>query len=285
MVVITEKPAVTGFVTKLERVIPRLQALFLVAISGAFGWVILGLGENMYSPFLGREGEPLLPLLSGLFGAPWLIASLLGRVQIPPQRDTRWSPPVIDRIRGTLLASTSGALVGFLPGVSSGVAAAVTGMALQSKKGREETDRLWLFSISGVNTANTVYALVALFVIGRPRSGAVVAIEELLGGTDLNGLLFLLTAMAASGAAGYVLTPWFGKRALSVLERIDYQWFAIGVLVFIALLSLVICGPLGLGVFASCASTGMLPLLWGVRRVALMGCLLVPVMAWFAQMR
>jgi len=285
MVVVTERPRASGYVTKIERLIPRLQSLVLLAASGAMGWLVLGLGEMMTSPWLVVAGEPLLPLLSGLFGAPWLIASLLGRVQIPLQMDTYWRPRTLDWARGAALAATSGALVGFLPGVSSGVAAAVTGMAMPRQKSREEQDRIWLFSISGVNTANTIYALVALYVIGRPRSGAVVAMEEILGGIDLNNLLLLIAAMVGCGAVGFVLTPWFGKRIISVLERVDYQKFAVVVLIFIAMLSLIICGPLGLGSFVACATLGMLPQLWGVRRVALMGCLLVPVAAWFAGIR
>jgi len=109
--------------------------------------------------------------------------------------------------------------------------------------------------------------------------------EEVIGGIDFDSILLLLTAMVGCGAIGFIITPWFGRRAISMLERVDYQWFAAGVLVFIALLSLVICGPLGVGVFTSCTAMGMFPQLWGVRRVSLMGCLLIPVTAWFAGMR
>jgi len=130
MVVITEKPRISGYVTAIERLQPRLQAVVLLCASGAMGWLVLGLGGQMTSPWFGEGGEPLLPLLSGLFGAPWLVASLLGGMQLPHQLETRWKPPVVDWVRGTALAATSGALVGFLPGVSSGVAAAITGMAL-----------------------------------------------------------------------------------------------------------------------------------------------------------
>ncbi len=253
----------------------KFWALVVFLLSGLLGVIAFRVAPDI-SPlfqFLGVEGAVFMPLLTGLFGAPPLILSLFSGGGVLPQQ----SDGVLDfrglRLFGGVLAgSISGAFVAWLPGVSSGVATVLARIFIRT--GEKE----FLVALSSANTANAIYTLVAFFVIGLPRSGAVVAVKEIIGSLDLGLLILLLALVSGVSFVAYFTTVFLGKKIVVFLDSLDYRLLCKAVLVFLFSLVFVFTGLLGLMIFMVALVIGLLPPLLGVRRVHAMGVIIMPVM-------
>jgi putative membrane protein len=234
--------------------------------SGVLGYATLDLSPA--APL--SAGGMLTPLFAGLFGAPVLVEALSG-AGVPEQDD-----PTIASSRRTvavtaLAGSLAGAIVGYLPGVSAAVAAVVALALVPGSTGA----RGFVVTTSGVNTANTIFALFALSALGTPRTGVMVALQET--GAPVN-LRLLLASAALAGLAGFVLVLGLGDRYLRVVGSLDNTRLSIAVIVLLAGVSWLFAGVVGIAVFGVSALVGLVPAQFGARRVHLMGVLLGPLM-------
>ncbi|MCO5381212.1 MAG: tripartite tricarboxylate transporter permease [Methanosarcina barkeri] len=114
-------------------------ALVLFLITGVLGLFAFA-RESLMVPVV-NFGEPsvLLPLLSGLFGASQLITSLLTSSKIPEESVSALKLSRKRILRGILTGSAAGSLVAWLPGLSSAIAALLTGLVA-----KVDFDRIYL---------------------------------------------------------------------------------------------------------------------------------------------
>jgi len=238
-----------------------LGGLLGLLASAALGFALLDAPANGALP----AGSMLMPLFAGLFGAPVLVEAV-GGTGVPPQADARVTMPAPAVAATALTGALAGAVVGFVPGVSAAVAAVVALAALPVERG----PRGFVVVTSGVNTANTVFALFALAALGTPRTGVLVALDR--SGAPV-ALPTLLAAVGLAACAGAVLVPVLGDRYLATVGRVDATRLSAGVLALLAGLSLAFAGPLGVGAFLAATAVGLVPPRFGARRVHLMGVL------------
>lgn len=241
----------------------RVGGMLSLGASGGLGLLTLDASVAGALPV----ADVLVPVFSGLFGAPVLLAAIEGE-GVPPQAD-----PAVTTPRRTIavlatVGTCCGAVVGYLPGVSSAVAATLA-LGLTSQRG----PRAFVVTTSGVNTATAVFALFALIVFGDPRTGVLVALNR--ANVPL-ALPSLLAAVAIAAAVAAILVPVLGDRYLRTVGQLDPARLSIGVLVGLVGLSALFAGPLGVGVFGAATLVGHLPPITGCRRATLMGVLLVP---------
>jgi putative membrane protein len=241
----------------------RLGAALAVTASGLLGVFTLDVPTGGVLP----AGDMLAPLFAGLFGAPILIEAL-GGDGVPPQGDRQVTTSRRFVVAVGFVGTLAGAIVGYLPGISSAIAAAGALMVLPHRG-----PRAFVVATSGVNTANTVFALFALVTLGNPRTGVLVALEN--AGVPHN-LPVLLGSVAIAAAAGFLLVLLVGDRYLDVVGDVDNAALSVGVLAFLCLLVAAFTGLVGLGVFALSTAIGLIPARFGARRMTLMGVLLIP---------
>ncbi len=86
-----------------------------------------------------------------------------------------------------------------------------------------------------------------------------------------------LAAVALCGALSFYLLLWFSRAAIALVTRVDYRYLsAVTALVLVALV-LALTGPGGLAVALVATGIGLLPVLWGSRRLNCLGVLLLPI--------
>lgn len=290
----------------------KLLALFLFLITGALGLFAFS-RESLLVPVISfGQASVLLPLLSGLFGASQLIISLLTSSEIPAESVSRFELSRKRILRGVFTGSTAGSLVAWLPGVSSAIAALLAGLFVKSDFDRRsiqketsepvlggqksslfsdpyadrqtlESSKEFIVSVSGVNTSNAIFGLVALLVIGKTRSGAMAAVNEILGIGSLGFQVILLffAAILLTAMFSYFSTVWIGNNAHHMLRKLDYAKLCTCVLAGLAITVFLFTGLFGLFLFIISTPIGMLPSFMKVRKSHAMGVILLPVILYF----
>jgi putative membrane protein len=244
----------------------KLGGTLALAASGLLGSYALPLNPSGVAP----TGDVLAPLFAGLFGVPVLLAAFRGS-GVPEQDD----PTVADTPRGVLspgiAGSLAGATVAYVPGIS-GAIGAVFALELTSSDG----DRAFIAALSGVNTANTVFALFALLSLGDPHTGVLVAFER---AALPRTLPLLLASVALAAVAGALFVPLFGDRYFRLVRRIDHRRLTVAVCALLVAVAWVFAGVIGIALLGIATLVGLIPPTFGARRVHLMGVLLVPLAA------
>ncbi|GAB7009399.1 tripartite tricarboxylate transporter permease [Halorubrum trueperi] len=213
-------------------------------------------------------GGVLAPLFAGLFGAPVLVDAI-GGDGVPPQADARITMGPRDLGVSAGAGSLSGAVVGYVPGVSAAIAAVAAMPAIPPSEG----DRGFIVATSGANTANTIFALFALVALGTPRTGVTVAIDR---AEVPFALPILLVSAATAAACGFALLLAVGDAYLRIVGNANYTRLSVGVLVLLVGLSFAFAGAFGVGVFVLAGALGLVPPRLAARRVHLMGVLIGP---------
>jgi putative membrane protein len=252
-----------------------LQAVFVFTLAGAFGFVMLNL--TVVSP-LGLPATVLFPALSGLFGLATLLESVRQNPAIPAQKIT--SPDINrrDTRKSIVSGSIAGSLVGFLPGLSAGVATVMT-MLFRKNPDRKQV----IVTLSAINTANSFFVLIALFLIMRARSGAAIVVNQLISVQHWGGhimpetLAYLLIGGLFAATLSFFLTLSIGKKFSKIFSRLPYRTIVIIIIILIILMVFLFTGFLGLLVLAVSTSIGLVPQFLGIRRSHCMAVLLVPV--------
>ena len=151
--------------------------------------------------------------------------------------------------------------------------------------GRNQQQDLEIIAIlSSVNTAVTVMVLGFLYMVGRPRSGAALALNMMYPIDMWNAIeppadfVRLLGITIASGLFAVPVMIKGGKGMLKVHELVPLRTLVISVTVFIAILVWLSTGWIGLGVLIIGTAMGLMPPRIGIRRSHAMGIILVPIM-------
>lgn len=246
---------------------------FLFFCSGVLGVMAMdGLvpGEDVWK---GMEGNMLMPLFTGLFGLPLLIGSSRGRM--PEQNAEAGEPPsVIGAVKGSIM----GGLVGWLPGVTATAGAVLTTMLPRSRGDGPEG---FISMVSSVATAAAVLGIGTLLLLGKGRSGTLLAMQETMPSLTVEFLPALLICVLVSSLLSYWLTMKLGWRFLRKAQGRDLTKLNQVALVGMIVLSFFLAGPGGIVLLTLSTMLGMVPAKVGVSRVHLTGCLLLPILLYY----
>lgn len=253
----------------------KLLALIIFLLAGFLG--IASLNLNMK--------EPLLPLLTGLFGASNLLVSIRQNTKIPPQKifllkNIKLSKNSI--IKTSLASIISAPFTAFLPGLGASEAAIIGQRALNVEDNRE-----FLFLLGAISTIVMGLSFVAFYSIQKTRTGAAVAVSRLLPEPTINNLVLIVLAIIISGLIAFQLAIYISKFASKNIHKIKYSKLSFIVLIIILIIVLFFSDftfqgkIISLLVFLTSTSLGIFTILSGVRRMHLMGCLLVPTILFY----
>ena len=251
----------------------RLIAAMLFLTSGLLGLFAFEHDGLLSSP-LNLEPQVLLPLLSGIFGASSLILSLSTKVQIPKQTESWIKMPAPSLIKAVLSGGLGGSLVAWIPGISPSVASIAT------RLGSPGTAEEFLVSIAGVNSANALFSLVALYVIDRPRSGAAAAIQELMT-LDERTMAMMMVIVMVVVLASYLATVGTADIAARTISRLNYTQLCVFVLVFLLVMTYAFTGIFGLFIFLLSTIVGLVAPVAGIHRTHAMGVLMLPLIVMY----
>jgi putative membrane protein len=240
-----------------------LTSFIIFLLAGALGFLAFHLPVK----------EPLMPLLSGLFGLSSILISIntnakIQAQKIPCMREIKIEKKTLLKSLGAVIISSP--FCSFLPGIGSGHAATIGSEIIpQNRKG-------FLFLVGATNTIIMGLSFVALYAINKTRSGSAAAVKGILQNFTLHDLIVILTAIIVAGVLAAVLGIALSKFAAKNINKINYKLLNISILAIIVIFNIAFSNWIGILVLLTSASLGVFAILSGSRRINLMGALIIP---------
>lgn len=259
-----------------------LWSLSLFILSGILGWIIF------QAPL--SSGISLMCVFSGLFGISTILFSLNDNSTIPHQN--KFYDLDIDntKIKSIITGGTTGAILGFLPGFGPAQGSVIAQSASGQSNNDDENTTNFLLVISGLNTSDCLFSLIAIYLIGNPRSGIAVYMSYLISEFNLSHLIAFIFASLISVSLSLALCLKLGDSFSKLMSGIDYRKLSIAVIVLQVILlyifGLYYQAPLLYLTLMLVTSTamGLLPHYLDVGKSHLMGVLIIPAIIIYMQM-
>ncbi|MFB6089265.1 MAG: tripartite tricarboxylate transporter permease, partial [Candidatus Aenigmatarchaeota archaeon] len=242
----------------------KIWAITTFFLSGALGLLVLNYGV------LGSEFA-FFPLLTGLFGLSILFDSIRRTPNIPKQDKGKLIISTKKIGKSGLIGTLSGFLVGFLPGIGAAQAAFLSQHGFNS-----DDEKSFMMAIGGVNTTNIILSVFALWLIGKPRSGAGVAIQKILDTIIFSDVIIFAGVIILSCSLAAIFTILISKSMVDIFKKINYRYLCVDIIVFILVMMFILTGMKGVMVALLASSIGLVSILSKSRKSFLMGCLIIP---------
>lgn len=255
-------------------------SLILFIFSGFLGWTIF------QTPI--SSGLSMMCIFSGLFGISTILFSLNDKSFMPHQNKFYDLELNSNMLRGIFAGGVSGAILGFLPGFGP-AQGTIIAQTVAGGDGEDNTEN-FLTSISGLNTSDTLFSLICIYLIGNPRSGIAVYMSYLISTFSISHLLiFIFTALVAVSVS-LMLCLKLGDSFSKIMQNINYKKLSFIVIILMVLIlyifTIIYKANIIYITLALITSTamGLLPHYLGVSKSHLMGVLIIPAMIIYFEM-
>jgi len=238
----------------------KLNSFIIFLLAGFLGIATLNL----------NIGQPLLPLLTGLFGSSTLIFSIKTKTKVPKQTLEKIPISRKELISPGLITLFVSPICALLPGLGSSQAA-VIGSSINRNLNKEQ----FLILLGSVNTLVMSTSFLTLFLISKTRTGAANAISQLTNITPQDIILIIVTIFITA-IISIPLTINISKLFAKNIHKFNYTVISSAILILLTILIISISGLIGLAVFIVATALGLACIELGARRGFLMGCLLIP---------
>ncbi len=259
-----------------------LWSSLLFVISGILGWIIF------QSPI--SSGVTLMCVFSGLFGISTILFSLNDSSTIPHQNPFYELNIDYNKFKSIFAGGITGAILGFLPGFGP-AQGTVIAQAVSGTNDCDDDDTVnFLLATSGLNISDCLFSLIAIYIIGNPRSGIAVYMSYLLSEMSINHLLIFIFASLLAVSVSLALSLRLGDSFSRLMGGVDYKKMSLGVIILqIVILYIFIfyykAPPLYMTLaLITSTAMGMLPHYIGVGKSHLMGVLIIPAIVIYMQM-
>ncbi len=218
--------------------------------------------------------QGLFPAFLGLFAIPSILQALISQVTIPRQHVARTldvTPGLI--VRGTLAGALGGLFAAFFPVVTGGIGALLAGHATAQRD-----DRTFLISQGASKLIYYSGALLLFFVprLHLTRGGMAWMLSGRWSAHTPRTYLLAVAAVLFSGLLSFFSLMLMARVAIQLVSVVSYRWINLGTLIALLIVLMTTTGWGGLLICIVATGIGLIPLLWGSRRVNGMGVLLLP---------
>lgn len=245
--------------------------LITFLLSGFLGFILF------YRSPLSVEAsfQSLMPAFIGLFTLPGLIMNLAGKFKMPIQSFDCVANDNNDALlQGTVAGALGGGFAAFFPVITGGVGGFLAGHATSI-----HDDRSFLVSQGVSKLIYYVGGFIFLFVPGvnMMRGGAASMMSGLYVPYTKYDYYMVLAAVAIAGACAYLLMSPLTKVVLKLIGKVGHNIISIIAGFVVLSVVLFITGWAGVLIMLTGTGIGLLPLLFGARRMNCLGIILLPV--------
>jgi len=244
--------------------------LLTFALSGILGFILF-YGNLVPAE---RAFQNLMPAFVGLFAIPWVLLNIVSQTSVPEQhtgRSVDLSPGLL--ARGVGAGALGGLFAAFFPAVTASVGGFLAGHATAQRD-----DRLFIVSQGASKLVYYVGAYLFFFVPGLylTRGGMAWMVSLLYQPKSPAIYWTAISAILISGALAFFLLIGLSRGAAWLVNRYDYRWISVATLLLLVGIVFVLTQWGGLLIATVSTGIGLLPVMWGSRRMNCLGVLLLP---------
>ena len=260
--------------TKLARFVDAWSnlaaGLLTFILSGLLGFILF------YTNLVPTEMafQSLMPAFVGLFAIPWVLQNIISKATVPYQHASGSVDLSLKLIaRGVGAGALGGLFASFFPVVTAGIGGFLAGHATA-----QWDDRLFIVSQGASKLVYYVGAFVFFFVPGLylTRGGMAWMLSVVYTPQSPTLYWIAVAAMLLCGCLAFFMLLWLSRGAIRLVTRVDYRLISAATLVLLAIIVVAFTGWQGAVVAAVATCIGLLPVMWGARRMNCMGVLLLP---------
>ncbi|MFC1498147.1 tripartite tricarboxylate transporter permease [Verrucomicrobiota bacterium] len=243
--------------------------LLTFLLSGILGFVLF-----FRSPVSSAVAfQNLMPAFVGLFTIPSLIMNIVSRVEMP--RQNMGAPEITcgPVLSGVFAGGLGGGFAAFFPVITGGVGGFLAGHATAVRD-----DRSFLVS---QGTSKLIYYVGGFLFFFMPglhmiRGGGAQMLGGIYAPQTYYDFYMAVASIAVAGAISFLLIGPLARGAILVMKKSGCRQISFSALIVIILIVFSVTGLMGLFVMLVGAGIGLIPLLFGARRMNCLGVILLP---------
>ena len=259
-----------------------LWSMLLFILSGILGWILF------QTPI--TSGVTLMCTFSGLFGISTILFSLNDSSTLPHQNPFYELNIDYNKFKSIFAGGITGAILGFLPGFGPAQGTVIAQAVSGTNDNNDDDTVNFLLATSGLNISDCLFSLMAIYIIGNPRSGIAVYMSYLISEMNMNHLIIFIFASLLAVSVSLAVSLKLGDSFSRLMGMVDYKKLSIGVILLQILILYIFIfyykAPIAYMTIALITSTalGMLPHYIGVGKSHLMGVLKIPAIVIYMKM-
>ena len=245
--------------------------LLTFALSGFLGIIVL----NKTLIPLRSSFQGLMPVFVGLFAIPAVILNIVSKQKIPKQHISKSidvTPTVA--MHSTISGGLGGLMAGLFPIMTAGMGGLIAGHATAQRD-----DRIFVMSQGVSKVVYYVGAFLFFFVPGKRmgKGGLVAMASPLFTIYSIQEYWLAIAAMLLAGGIAFIMLHFLSKFFAKIVHQINYQLISVVTLLLLVGVVFGLTSWIGLFIMAVATAIGLLPVLFGSRRLNCLGVLLVPI--------
>ncbi|MDD2239146.1 MAG: tripartite tricarboxylate transporter permease [Kiritimatiellae bacterium] len=219
--------------------------------------------------------QNIMPAFVGLFAIPWCLLNIISAASVPPQHTTTSLGINGDVVlRSVWSGALGGGIAAYFPIVTGGVGGMLAGHATAQRDER--------IFIMGQGVSKFIYyvgAFMLMFVPGLhlTRGGGAWMTKTLFTPLGWADYYLVIGCIAIAAAISYLMMEPLAKVTLKFINRFNYRHVSSVALAIILLMVLGVTGWVGMFIATVATGIGLLPVLFGSRRLNCLGILLLPI--------
>ncbi|MFH0954184.1 MAG: tripartite tricarboxylate transporter permease [Verrucomicrobiota bacterium] len=218
--------------------------------------------------------QNIMPAFVGLFGIPWCLTNILSATTVPKQYVSNSLELTGDQVlRSFGAGSLGGGFAACFPVITGGMGGLLAGHATAQRD-----EKVFLMSQGVSKLVYYVGSFMLLFVPGPSggKGGAAIMMRMLYTPETYYDYYMILSAIAISGAVAFLLMAPMTRATIWFIEKVNYRTASALALAIILLLVFGVTGWGGMLVMTVATGIGLIPVLFGSRRLNCLGVLLLP---------
>ena len=233
-----------------------LAGLATFILAGLLGFILLTRSPVNHEVAF----QNIMPAFVGLFAIPWCLLNMISAANVPPQKTAKSLA-----INGDVILRS--VLTGGVGGMLAGHATA------------QRDERIF---IMGQGVSKFIYyvgAFMLMFVPGLnlTRGGGAWMVKALYTPMGVADYYLVLGSIAIAAGLSYLMMEPLTKLTLKFIDRFNYRHVSTFALAIILVMVYAVTGWVGMFIATVATGIGLLPVLFGSRRLNCLGILLLPI--------
>lgn len=254
-----------------ERTKKRMvYSLIIISLSGALGYLTL----NLYSI---PKNYSVFFLLIGFFSLSNLVLSIIQRTNLPKQTLKDFKLDYKNILKCSFFGSLAGIIVGIVPAVS--ISEVVSFFYYSNFSSLN-----FLTSLGSVSISNDIFSILSLYLIGNPRSGSSVALQQILPEIKFYQFILFISSIIISASISLIACFKISKYFLIFIEKVGYRKMNLFALILISSSILFLLNFIGILISIISMLIGILCIRLGIKRSNCMASLIIPSIIFFSKL-